>query len=1237
MVKNLKKNVDTGEDKPDLICAQETWLRPCLDFVVPGYDCLRKDRKEGTGGGCAIFVRAGVQYQQVVLTTTLECMAVRVWGEQGRMNIVNFYNPCLQLRADELEKVTEEVGTPVIWVGDFNAHNPLWGSRDRDRNGEVIEELMDKQGLVCLNDGRPTRFDIRTGRVSCIDLTIASPELAWKGKWETWEENAMGSDHFPIVVRFGQPLLVEEDTRPRPLNYNKAKWAEFAEGCLEGIDSVEEDGTIDEWNDSLCSMLRDNVNRFIPRKKAVKRKAVPWWNKMCDEAVRERNKAYSVLRKYPVQENAIEYKRLRAKARRVIKTAKRECWRNYCGRLGEDTTLGEVWAVIRRMAGVVKGRSIPVLEEGGVVATNDSQKASMCVKKFQEVHSGVNIGEEGIVIRNEVIRNQMYKLEVNQDNSDPSNVNFSMEELRRAIQRGRKTAPGKDGLGYEIFKKLDDMVLYEILALINVVWDEGVIPVAWRHAVVVPILKPGKEAAKPGSYRPIALTAVLCKIMERMVTDRLTYKLEKQGWLTPIQSGFRLGRGTMDSVLALDLDIRKAMANKEAVVAVFLDIEKAYDMLWKDGLGVKLFNAGIRGRMLNWIRAFLQNRTIQVRVGGAYSETVGIDNGTPQGSVISPVLFNLMINDMFEEVGAGFGLSLFADDGAIWKRGRNIKFSTGKIQGALDKVVAWAEKWGFKISVEKSKFVIFTNKRKTENLGLNIYGKPLERVKEFKFLGVIFEEKVTWKKHIEKIVRKCEKVINVMRCLAGSTWGANRDTQIMVYRAMIRSALDYGCLAYGAAAKTNLAALDRVQAKALRVCSGAFCTTPIPALLVEMGEIPLGLRRRKLALHYIAKLYGHDQAHPGKQLLEECWELGGGETRCFVHKIKAEEEELGLSGVRRGTAVVWPSVPPWLLPNVEVDWTISERKREKGRGEPDELVRERMQQEWADHVQMYTDGSMDPNSKRVGFAVHIPSLQITQSRRLPNGVSVFTSEMVALIWAVNWVEEVRPQQAIICSDSAAALMALQGGRSQVRPDLVCELLTALYRINQTGIRVEFMWVPAHVGVEGNEAADVAAKEALSREEVDVGIALGISEYRSMIKEELTRRWQSEWEGETRGRFYYNIQNSVRGGNSTLGNNRREQVIMTRLRFGHCGLAGGLARIGKHGNGLCECGTEETVQHVFMECPIYTTERRELFAALLDAGLPCISLRNILNPEEHQSAVIKAVMDYLWNTGLHHKV
>lgn len=186
------------------------------------------------------------------------------------VNVVNFYNPCLQLNINELEEVIGAVGSPVVWVGDFNAHNPLWGSMGRDCNGVIVEEVMDRHGLLCMNDGRPTRLNIGTGGVSSTDLAIASAELARKGEWNTMDRYTIGSDHFPIYLRFGQSLLVEEDARPRPRDFSKAKWDEFAEGCSRGLVYANREGTVDEWNDSLCAMISNNVSLFIPQRKALK-------------------------------------------------------------------------------------------------------------------------------------------------------------------------------------------------------------------------------------------------------------------------------------------------------------------------------------------------------------------------------------------------------------------------------------------------------------------------------------------------------------------------------------------------------------------------------------------------------------------------------------------------------------------------------------------------------------------------------------------------------------------------------------------------------------------------------------------------------------------------------------------------------------------------------------------------------------------------------------------------------
>ncbi len=167
------------------------------------------------------------------------------------------------------------------------------------------------------------------------------------------------------------------------------------------------------------------------------------------------------------------------------------------------------------------------------------------------------------------------------------------------------------------------------------------------------------------------------------------------------------------------------------------------------------------------------NRSIQVRIGNEVSNAIHIENGTPQGSVISPLLFSIMINDLFNQVESEVGKSLFADDGALWKRGRNILYINRTMQEVIWKVEEWAFDWGFKFSVEKTKTVMFSRKRVVPEVCLKMYEKSLEREKVFKFLDMYFDAKLTWGEHVNKMVEKCQKVINIMRCVSGVKWGVS--------------------------------------------------------------------------------------------------------------------------------------------------------------------------------------------------------------------------------------------------------------------------------------------------------------------------------------------------------------------------------------------------------------------------------------------------------------------------------
>lgn len=424
--------------------------------------------------------------------------------------------------------------------------------------------------------------------------------------------------------------------------------------------------------------------------------------------------------------------------------------------------------------------------------------------------------------------------------------------------------------------------------------------------------------------------------------------------------------------------------------------------------------------------------------------------------------------------------------------------------------------------------------------------------------------------------------------------GSKQRSPRTIYTGLIRSVFDYGSSIYGSASKTLLKKLDVIQHQALRICCGAIRTTPVAAIQVEMGEMPLCIRREQLATVYWANLKGHCANHRSQAVLQECQEHLCDKIRSFGWTIHDSVRDMGLSEFKLSPAIPLPDVPPWTFKELCVDLSLLERKAKSDIDKYE--VQTYLMGRYENVLKIYTDASKQTDN-RVGVGYVIPMLKHGEGKRLNDDLAVYTAELMAMLLALKWVEEKRPCQVVVASDSSSALTSIRTGQSESRQDIIFEIIILTNNLLKSGIEISFVWVPAHIGVQGNELADKCAKNSAMHMNVDLQIPFSKSEVKSVVKRKVRGRWQILWDSGLTGRHFHNIQSKV-GTQRMTYRSRREENVFSRIRFGHTGLNSTLLIMRKHVDGNClHCNCHETVEHVFLQCPKYEEERQHLILQL----------------------------------------
>lgn len=213
----------TAQIQPIFICIQETRFKGNQTGTLKGYTTFHKNRLDAgnASGGVAILAKNNYHAEEITLQTDLEAVAISTFVPQ-KITICNIYLPPNKpFSLLDMHNLIQQLPSPYLIVGDFNSHNALWGSKNTDRRGRIIEDLVSDQ-VILLNEGTPTHFCVSSGNLTCIDLSLCTASLAPNITWEVLQQH-QGSNHFPIKIDLA-PTSADPPTNIPQWNMNKADW-----------------------------------------------------------------------------------------------------------------------------------------------------------------------------------------------------------------------------------------------------------------------------------------------------------------------------------------------------------------------------------------------------------------------------------------------------------------------------------------------------------------------------------------------------------------------------------------------------------------------------------------------------------------------------------------------------------------------------------------------------------------------------------------------------------------------------------------------------------------------------------------------------------------------------------------------------------------------------------------------------------------------------------------------------
>lgn len=400
-----------------------------------------------------------------------------------------------------------------------------------------------------------------------------------------------------------------------------------------------------------------------------------------------------------------------------------------------------------------------------------------------------------------------------------SNLLTNNWEIKHQIKQSKnRKAPGVDNINNLVLKHLPNKAIAFLTKLFNACITIGYFPAPWKTAKVIPTPKPGKDLTNPKSYRPISLLSSVCKIFETILLQQVLRHVDNNHILPDVQFSFRKHTSTTHQLARVTKYIQRSLQHQQSTGLVTLDIEKAFDSIWHDGLIHKLHVNNFPIPLIRILNSFLRDRCFFVSVSSSESPTHKIPAGLPQGSCLSPILFNVYTADI--AINRLTQVALFADDTAIYCSDPHPIVIISKLERTLASLALYFSDWKIKINKNKTQAIFFSKRRAKRHLptrNIVFDGDPVVWHTELKYLGIVYDNKLTFQKHCEYANNRAQIYIKILYPLLHRHSKLNPQNKLLIFKCILLPIILYACPIWGRCAETHKKALQITQNQVLKL------------------------------------------------------------------------------------------------------------------------------------------------------------------------------------------------------------------------------------------------------------------------------------------------------------------------------------------------------------------------------------------------------------------------------------